>query len=322
MLKLLQELAETNNAALTSQQQEIFDPEIAGPCRAFEASHDASSCPKTRASYVSRVKMSTSPHDPAGLVSQAAQKRVTISNPMGESLVGVFDNSGSLDTVVLCHGFRSSKESSTLTSITSQLVATGYSSFRFDFSGNGESDGEFHYGNYWKEVEDLRSVICYLAAQGHKVKAIVGHSKGGDVVLLYASKYGDISTVVNLSGRFNLHAGVKERLGERGLQLIEEQGFLEIKDKEGNIEYTVTNEDLRERLSTDMKAAVIAIPENLRILTVHGTEDKIVTVEDAKEFDRFIPNHKLHILDGANHGFTQHREDLQQLVVEFIREDM
>ena len=41
-----------------------------------------------------------------------------------------------------------------------------------------ESDGEFEFGNYWKEVEDLRSVILYLKAQGHKVKAILGHSKG------------------------------------------------------------------------------------------------------------------------------------------------
>lgn len=42
-----------------------------------------------------------------------------------------------------------------------------------------ESEGEFQYGNYWKEVEDLRSVILFLTSQGHKVKAIVGHSKGG-----------------------------------------------------------------------------------------------------------------------------------------------
>lgn len=54
------------------------------------------------------------------------------------------------------------------------------------------------------------------------------------MVLLYASKYSDVSTIVNLSGRFNLQRGVKERLGERGLELIEKQGFVEIKGKNGN----------------------------------------------------------------------------------------
>ncbi|MCO5574276.1 hypothetical protein L7F22_028058 [Adiantum nelumboides] len=289
---------------------------------ACSGSHNGSSYTKLRACYVSRIKMPISPDNTAGLCSQAVDKRIRIPNSLGEALVGVLDTSGSSDIVVLCHGFRSSKESSTLTSIASRLVETGFSPFRFDFSGNGESDGEFQYGNYWKEVDDLRSVICFLTAQGNKVRAIVGHSKGGNVVLLYASKFSDISTVVNLSGRFNLQAGIKERLGEDVLKLIEEQGYLEIKDKDDNTEYTVTLKDLRERMNTDMKSAVLAIPENIRILTVRGTEDKIVNVSDAKEFDQFIPNHKLHILDGANHGFTLHREELQQLVTDFIQEDM
>jgi hypothetical protein len=46
-------------------------------------------------------------------------------------------------------------------------------------SGNGESEGEFEYGNYQNEVDDLRSVIVYLReVKKRSVKAIVGHSKG------------------------------------------------------------------------------------------------------------------------------------------------
>lgn len=278
------------------------------PCAAFSAGHQR--C--RRATRASTLRMSNPP-------GQVDQKRVTISNPTGEKLVGVFDDNGSQDTIVLCHGFRSSKESSTLSSIASRLVETGYTPFRFDFSGNGESEGEFQYGNYWKEVEDLRSVILFLTSQGHKVKAIVGHSKGGNVVLLYASKYSDVSTIVNLSGRFNLQRGVKERLGERGLELIEKQGFVEIKGKNGEVEYIVTEKSLRQRLNTDMKSAVLSIPENFRVLTVHGSEDKIVNVEEGKEFDKFVLNHSLHIVEDANHGYTQHRDILAELVIDFIQ---
>jgi len=40
-----------------------------------------------------------------------------------------------------------------------------------------ESEGEFQYGNYRKEADDLHSVVSHLY-QKYDVTAIVGHSKG------------------------------------------------------------------------------------------------------------------------------------------------
>jgi len=40
-----------------------------------------------------------------------------------------------------------------------------------------ESEGEFQYGNYSKEAEDLHAVTQYLS-QAHEICAILGHSKG------------------------------------------------------------------------------------------------------------------------------------------------
>ena len=59
-----------------------------------------------------------------------------------------------------------------------------------------------------------------------------------------------------------------------------------------------------------------------RILTVHGSDDEIISVDDAKEFDRFISNHKLQILAGANHGFSKHRENLASLVIDFLEDEV
>lgn len=56
-----------------------------------------------------------------------------------------------------------------------------------------------------------------------------------------------------------------------------------------------------------------------RVLTVHGSMDKIVPVEDAMEFAKFIPNHKLHIIEGANHEYTSHQDELASVVLHFIR---
>jgi uncharacterized protein len=41
-----------------------------------------------------------------------------------------------------------------------------------------ESEGEFQYGNYKKEADDLHSVVSYLSREKYDVTAIVGHSKG------------------------------------------------------------------------------------------------------------------------------------------------
>lgn len=41
-----------------------------------------------------------------------------------------------------------------------------------------ESQGSFQYGNYRREVEDLRSVLQHLRGVNREISAIIGHSKG------------------------------------------------------------------------------------------------------------------------------------------------
>lgn len=70
-------------------------------------------------------------------------------------------------------------------------------------------------------------------------------------------------------------------------------------------------------LITPMCPNVLAII--YRVLTIHGTKDKMVPAEDALEFDKFIPNHKLHIIEGADHEFTSHQDELASLVIQLIK---
>lgn len=50
--------------------------------------------------------------------------------------------------------------------------------------------------------------------------------------------------------------------------------------------------------------------------------DKIVPVEDAFEFDKFIPNNKLCIVEGADHEYTAHQDELASIVLDFIKNDI
>ncbi|MBA0634558.1 hypothetical protein Godav_000142, partial [Gossypium davidsonii] len=182
-----------------------------------------------------------------------------------------------------------------------------------------ESEGSFQYGNYYREADDLHAVIQHFSGENRVVSAILGHSKGGIVVLLYASKYQDIRIVVNVSGRYDLKRGIAERLVEDFMEIIKKDGHIDVKNKTGGVEYRVTEEALMDSLRTDMHEACLKIDKECRVLTVHGSADEINSVEDALEFAKVIPNHQLHIIEGANHGYTSHQNELASTVVKFIK---
>uniref|UniRef100_A0ACD5Y4C6 Uncharacterized protein n=1 Tax=Avena sativa TaxID=4498 RepID=A0ACD5Y4C6_AVESA len=250
--------------------------------------------------------------------SPPATHRVLITNKHGEKLVGLLHPTGSNKIVVLCHGFTASKSDSIIVDLTDAITKQGISIFRFDFSGNGESEGEFQYGNYRKEADDLHSVVSYLYQNKYDVTAIVGHSKGGDVVVLYASLYDDVHMVVNLSGRFYLDKGIEERLGKECIDRVHKEGYIDATDKSGKVLYRVTKDSLMERLNTDMHATSLSISKECSFFTVHGSADEVIPVQDAYEFAKHIPTHRLRVIEGADHCYTAHRKELSDAVVDFI----
>lgn len=59
-------------------------------------------------------------------------------------------------------------------------------------------------------------------------------------MLLYASKYHDIHTVINLSGRYDMKGGIEDRLGKNSLERIKQDGYIDVKNTIGKI-YFVSN---------------------------------------------------------------------------------
>nr|XP_027189991.1 uncharacterized protein LOC101502020 isoform X2 [Cicer arietinum] len=192
------------------------------------------------------------------------QRKITITNYHEEKLVGILHDASSTSLVIVCHGFQSNKERIPMVNLAAALEKEGISAFRFDFAGNGESEGSFQYGNYYREVEDLRAVVQHFREEKYVITTIVGHSKG-------------------------------------------------------KIMYRVTEESLMDRLNTITHLACLSIPENCRTLTVHGSMDETVSAEDALEFAKFISNHELHIIEGADHEYSCHQDELTSLVLEFIK---
>ncbi|KAL0558510.1 hypothetical protein IC582_003084 [Cucumis melo] len=200
--------------------------------------------------------------DKQTIVSQ--EKKVIVNEKTGGKLVGILHEAGSLQIVIICHGYMSSKDDEVLLNLATSFDKEGISSFRFDFSGNGESDGSFQLGNYESEADDLHAIVQYFNGASRSVCTIIGHSKGGDVVLVYASKYKDVDIVINVCGRFDMTKGIEKSLGENYEEAMEKQGFVDIKDPTGTLNYKVTQESLMERLNTNMRQVCLHINQECR----------------------------------------------------------
>ena len=71
-----------------------------------------------------------------------------------------------------------------------------------------------------------------------------------------------------------------------------------------------------------MHEAGLKIDKNCKVLTLHGSDDEVIPVEDAMEFAKIIPNHELKIIEGANHGYNKHRDELCSVVVAFVKNNL
>eukprot|EP00884_Botryococcus_braunii_P010915 jgi/Botrbrau1/19825/Bobra.0124s0066.1 len=132
---------------------------------------------------------------------------VTFTNSAGLQLQGTLQLVESNEVVILCHGLADHRDSFVYPELANVLAASGISTLRFDFCGNGMSDGIFKYANFREEVEDVRAAVEFLKRKGLEVVALVGHSKGAATVLLYHAKFNDIRKVAAVAPRFNQQEG-------------------------------------------------------------------------------------------------------------------
>jgi len=83
-----------------------------------------------------------------------------------------------LPVILFVHGFSSNADSSTLCSIDERLNDR-YITYRFSFSGRGESEGQYVDMTLSKEVSELKSVLDYIKSQENATKIVVfAHSFG------------------------------------------------------------------------------------------------------------------------------------------------
>jgi pimeloyl-ACP methyl ester carboxylesterase len=218
--------------------------------------------------------------------------KFNIKNSYGLNLSAVFEGEnkdGPL--VILCHGYDSSKDSPSNASLAEELVKRGISAFRFDFTGNGESEGDLGELTPKRGLDDLKSAITH---QGFKKFGLVGSSFGGTVALLYATENPLLALALKAP--------------------VSDYGWVS-----GNRKLTKR----RKRFSNDTVGIFQKVKNiNSPVLIVHGDADKEVSVEmSEKLYESLGTEKRLEIIKGCPHQFRgEHLDKANKMIINFFQE--
>lgn len=126
-------------------------------------------------------------------------QRVTFPGSLGHDLAARLDFEGSPAAWALfAHCFTCSKDLKAVGRISKALVARGFGVLRFDFTGLGESDGDFGATSFTSNLDDLRAAVEWLRAERSAPSLMVGHSLGGAAVLSMAGEVDECRAVATL----------------------------------------------------------------------------------------------------------------------------
>jgi len=118
------------------------------------------------------------------------EEALTFTDPAGHKVAGILATpEEKTDRIaVLCHGFLSNKNSKTNQALTALLPPQGIGTFRFDFFGQGESEGPFEQITVSLAVWQALAGLDLMSSKGYRNLALVGSSFGGLVALLAAAQ--------------------------------------------------------------------------------------------------------------------------------------
>lgn len=130
-------------------------------------------------------------------MSREATQRLTFPGSRGALLAGVLHlpDGGAVGSALLAHCFTCSKDLHTMTRLSRGLAEAGYAVLRFDFTGLGESGGEFSATTVSHNVRDLVSAASALIERGYGPCTMIGHSLGGAATLLAAERLHTVRSV-------------------------------------------------------------------------------------------------------------------------------
>jgi putative redox protein len=235
-------------------------------------------------------------------MTQTKSQKFTFKNNHG------FDLKGRLEVpqgrarawAVFAHCFTCSKNVAAATQISKTLAKKGIGVLRFDFTGLGNSDGDFSNTNFTSNQEDLRSAYSALEKEFEAPKLLIGHSLGGAAVLSVAHSLEQIQAVATIGAPSDVEH--VSHLFSANLEQIKEHG--EAEANIGGRKFQIKKQFIEDLENTKLLKTINSGEKDrkLSFLFFHSPQDAVVSIEHARVLYESVKHPKSFIsLDGADH---------------------
>lgn len=248
--------------------------------------------------------------------------------------------------IIFCHGYKGFKDWGAWNLMASAFANAGFYLIKFNFSHNGGTMEQpidfpdldaFGNNNYIIELDDLETVIDWLYSNPEIKNEcnlnninLLGHSRGGGIVIIKAEEDNRIHRVISLAGVSDFE---KRTVNNIDVEKWKKEGVIYVingRTKQQMPHYFQFYENFIEnknRLNIKRAASNLKMP----FLIIHGNEDSSVSIDEAYALHDWNSKSKLEIIDGANHVFgaqhplekhalPKHLEGVVQKVDAFIRQ--
>ncbi|MCU0233431.1 MAG: alpha/beta hydrolase [Thermoanaerobaculales bacterium] len=229
-------------------------------------------------------------------------RRITFDNGSGDRLAALLDlpsEAPPLAHALFAHCFTCSKDYKAVANVSRALAAEGVAVLRFDFTGLGESGGQFSDTTFSSNVADLVAAAAFMGRELEPPKILIGHSLGGAAVLQAAARIPSAAAVVTIaapSSTAHLAAMIRSSASE-----IESLGQAEVAI--AGRSFRIRRSFLEDLEAVSMHDVIAGL--NRALLVIHSPQDRTVPIRDAEEIFAAARQPKSFLsLDRADHLLT------------------
>lgn len=227
------------------------------------------------------------------------RERIQFRNSKGLLLSGSLElpaNSTPQAYAIFSHCFTCNKNLINVKFISESLSEIGIATLRFDFTGLGESEGDFSKTDIGSNIDDLIHAARFLEENYEAPKLLVGHSLGGAASILGASEILSVKAVTVIGSPASLDH-IRRVFTEKMDEIMTAgSAMVNVAGREMEIGKSLV-EDLD-------KYSIKRALNNLRlpILIMHSPEDEMVSIDNATNIFMSAHHPKSFVaLDGINH---------------------
>lgn len=226
------------------------------------------------------------------------RKKVSFNNHSGQVLSAVIQFPEVTTTrayAIFTHCFTCNKNFHAVRYISNSLSKAGIAVLSFDFTGLGESEGDFMNTNFTTNVADIQAAANYLSTHYDAPQLLVGHSLGGAAALFASIDIKSVKAVATIGSPAQ----------PNHVKRVLKDAIVDIKRGSAEVEIAGRTFSFSNQFVEDLDAYYLdQLMEKFRnaLLILHSPVDEVVGIDNAaKIYDRALHPKSFLSLDGADH---------------------